>query len=175
MSWLKRLFGKTSPAPIGDAMSPEFAALVEASRAHVAALTQAHQGGWRFDQHQRWNLSQETGVLRFSFEDGIVAECPAQAAGSFSESANTWLWAWNNPSVDPALKRDVEKVRAYGQEHGIAHLTVPEWQGDLNDAWSMTAVAVRLCDAQGAFCARVGPMVVFLMFGEVRLSKPEQA
>jgi hypothetical protein len=170
MAWLRKLFGK-SENPYQEELTPEFAALLDASRIHLATLTEAHQGGWRFGQQANWGLNQDEGVLRFTFADGRVAEAPAQAVGSYSEADRSWMWAWGNPSISEGLKRDSLRVRQYGEEHAIGRLTRAQWKADMEWAWSMTALTVKLCDAQGAYCGSAGPTRVFLAFGEVRLSK----
>jgi hypothetical protein len=116
-------------------------------------------------------MNQDEGLLRFNFADGMVAEAPAQAVGSYSQSDHTWMWAWNNPSIEEALKRDVLRVRQYGEEPGIGRLTRPQWRADMDWAWSMTALTAKLCDAQGAYCGSAGPTRMFLTFGDVKLSK----
>jgi len=174
MTWLRKLFGKAASNPYQEDLSPEFAALLDASRVHLAALTEAHQGGWRFGQHANWSMNQDEGLLRFAFADGMVAEAPAQAVGSYSEVDRSWMWAWENPSINEFLKRDALRMRAYGEEHAIGRLTRPQWRADMEWAWSMTALTAKLCDAQGAFCGSAGPTRMFLTFGEVKLSQGEE-
>ncbi len=169
MSWLKKLLRIPEQNPYQEGISPEFAVLLDHSRLHLAALTQGHQAGWRFGEHERWGIHQDEGLLRFNFADGLVAEAPAQAVGSFSQVDGTWLWAWANPSIGDELKRDALKVRQYGEEHSIPRLTTPQWRGDPEWAWSMTAFAAMHCGSQGAFCGTMGPMLTFLTFGEPRL------
>jgi len=116
-------------------------------------------------------MHQDGGLLRFTCADGMIAEAPAQAVGSYNEKGRTRMWAWGNPSINDALKRDVQRVRQYGEEHQIGRLTTPERQADMEWAWSMTVLTAKLCDAQGAYCGSAGPMKVFLTFGDVKLSK----
>ena len=58
-------------------------------------------------------------------------------------------------------------------KHGIEKLTTRKWTGTEDDAWAMVALAVRLCDAQGAYRGPAGPSYVFMTFGEVKIIKPE--
>lgn len=173
MGWLRKLFGKPASQPYREDLTPEFAALLDASRVHLAALTEAHQGTWRFGQEANWGLNQDEGILRLTFADGMVAEAPAQAVGSYSEADRTWMWAWGNPSIEESLKRASWRVRQYGEEHSIDRLLRAQWQADLEWSWSMTALTAKLCDAQGAYCGSAGPMRVFFTFGEVKLSKAQ--
>lgn len=126
---------------------------------------------WGIGKISRWDLSQETGELTFSFADGIKAVAPAQIIGTYNTEDHTWLWAWANPSVDEALKKDALKVRKYGEEHHVERLTTRKWEGTEEDAWAMTALAVKLCGEQGAYLGPAGETHVFIAFGEVKLSK----
>jgi hypothetical protein len=110
-------------------------------------------------------------VLAFSFADGFRATAPAQIIGTYNSEDHTWLWAWDNPSIDDELKKDALKVRKYGEEHHIERLTMRKWKGTEEDAWAMTALAVKLCGEQGAYRGPAGATYAFIAFGKVTLSK----
>lgn len=133
--------------------------------------TQAHKEIWGLDKIERWDLSQDTGELVFSFADGAKAVCPAQIIGTYNSEDHTWLWAWANPSIDEKLKKVSLKVRTYGQENKIERLTKSKWVGTEEDAWAMAALAVKLGEEQGAYRGPAGTTLVFISFGEVKLSK----
>ena len=147
----------------------EFPALQRMSFEELKLKTEAHRRGWGIDQVRQWNLSQDTGELIFSLDGGITASTPAQIIGTFNTEDNTWLWAWDNPSIVDALKTDALKLRQYGEEHHIEKLTQPEWQGTETEAWVMTALAVKLCSEQGAYRGPAGTTLVFMAFGNVTL------
>ncbi|MEM7316566.1 MAG: DUF6882 domain-containing protein [Planctomycetota bacterium] len=97
--------------------------------------------------------------------------CAAQIIGSFNTKDNSWLWAWDNPSVLDKLKAHALKLKEYGEEHGIERLTDRKWTGTEDDAWEMAALAVKLCDAQGAYRGPAGSTLIFMTFGKVKMSK----
>ena len=82
MSIFTKLFGKQN----GDGETPEFNALVEGSMEGLRLQTEAHQGAWRLGKSERWDFSQDTGDLVFTFPDMIV-RAPAQIIGSFDSRA----------------------------------------------------------------------------------------
>ena len=94
-----------------------------------------------------------------------------QIIGSFDTTTSEWLWAWANPSIAEPLKRDSLKVKDYGQKHRITRLTSAEWFGKEDDAWSMTALACKLCEAEGAYRGPAGTTFIFMTFGKVELNK----
>lgn len=107
-------------------------------------------GGW-----ERFDYDLDAGTLVFS--DGGTAKVIAdiQIAGSTSAAGGTWLWAWANSHWPPDRVADSDLVRTFGEEHGICELThdyLEDEEGDLNAlGWELTAVAVRLSEAVGAY------------------------
>jgi hypothetical protein len=83
------------------------------------------------------------------------------------------MWAWANQSLAsfPALWKYAAEGRGYGRRHRLSKLVTPAWSSDLEEGWSMTALAVRLCGMKGAFCGIHGPLQMLLTFQEVSLIK----
>ena len=152
-------------------LPPDFATLQKVSMEELKLKTDGHRQVWGIDKSTRWDLSQDSGELVFSLLDGMKAVCPAQIIGSYNSEDHTWLWAWANPSIEDKLKVDAIKVRKYGEEHHIDQLTTRKWVGTEEDAWAMVALAVKLCGEQGAYSGPAGATYVFIVFGEVALSK----
>ena len=155
----------------GGAKTNEFEALLDASMEELRLKTAAHQQGWRLGKAALWNLDQSEGNLVFTFDDGVVATCPAQIIGSFDITTSEWMWAWANASIAEPLKRDSLRIKEYGQTRQFTKLTTAEWIGKEDDAWRMTALACKLCEAQGAYRGPAGTTFVFMTFGKVALSK----
>jgi hypothetical protein len=150
--------------------TPEFNALLDKSMEELRAKTMGHQAGWGFGKATRWGLDQSRGDLLFTFDDGLVAACPAQIVGSFDGADGSWLWGWANPSIADSLKRDSLRVREYGEQRQIARLTSAEWPGTEAEAWRMAALACKLCEAQGVYRGPAGTAFVFMTFGTVELN-----
>ena len=129
------------------------------------------QNTWRFGEEDEWALNQDDGELIFTFSDGTVASSPAQIIGTHDADAGTWMWAWNNASIAPALTAHAKTVRQHGEQEMIPVLCAPTCEATEADAWLFTAVAVKLCDAQGAYRGPAGTTGVFMSFGDVRLSR----
>jgi hypothetical protein len=153
------------------AETPEFNTLLETSMEELRVKTMGHQAGWGFGKATRWSLDQSRGDLLFTFDDGVVATCPAQIVGSFDGNGGSWLWAWANPSIADSLKRDSLRVRDYGQRRQIARLTSAEWSCSEAEAWRMAALACKLCEAQGVYRGPAGTAFVFMNFEKVQLTR----
>lgn len=90
----------------------------------------------------QWQFEMETGRLTLGSH-----EFPAQLLGTVSESSNTWLWAWaNQQSGIPAnLLTDANRLRDFGQRHGIPEFTEPKLGLDRIDPAHLAMVASGLC------------------------------
>ncbi|MEL6183168.1 MAG: DUF6882 domain-containing protein [Myxococcota bacterium] len=152
--------------------TPTLQALVDTATAELTARTAAHQS-WGLGSFERWDLDQEQGVLRFSGPDGRIAEAPAQIAGSFNAANGSWLWAWNNRSIIPELRRSAERVRQFGSERGYEPLTSPRLSVSEEEAWELAALTMHLTKAEGVYRGPASDnLFVFIVFGEVRLGQP---
>ena len=151
-------------------LPPDFPTLQSVSIEELRLKTEASQV-WGMNKATRWDLRQDTGELVFLLPDGMKAVTPAQIIGTYNSKDQTWLWAWANSSIDDKLKVDALKVRKYGEEHHIERLTQAKWVGTEDDGWEMVALAVKLCEKQGAYLGPSGATDVFIAFGEVRLSR----
>jgi hypothetical protein len=155
----------TAAAPAGD-----FQQLLATAVQELQAKNEAHKS-WGLGSFDRWDLDQDAGTLVFTNSDGSTVTTTAQIIGSFSTRDNSWLWAWDNPSIDDKLKADALKLKAYGQEHAIEKLTSRKWTGTEEDAWAMAALAVKLAGAEGAYRGPSGNSFVFITFRDSQATK----
>ena len=121
-----------------------------------------------------WQMDQDAGTIVFTSLKGLVATAPAQIVGSFNLDDNTWLWSWDNPSVEPALTAHAKLARVYGQQRGIPELTTRKLVTTEEKAWEMTALTCKLGGYQGAYRGPAGQTMVFITFGDVKLQKQKQ-
>jgi hypothetical protein len=148
----------------------DFPTLVSAAETALGLTTEANSV-WGFGRHDRWDLDQEEGILRFSDPKLNIAEAPAQIVGTFDSSSGTWLWAWANRSIEPHLIEHSLTVKAFGERRGFERLVQPKWRAVESDGWSMAAIAALLNGAQGAYRGPTDQGFVFMTFGTVRIQK----
>jgi hypothetical protein len=159
------------PPNAGGAPSGNFDELLATSVQELQAKNEAHKSAWGLGTLDRWDLNQDAETLVFTGDDGSTVTTQAQIIGSFNTSDNSWLWAWDNPSIDDKLKADARQVQAYGQQHGIDKLTSRKWTGSEEDAWAMAALVVKLAGAEGAYRGPVGNTYVFIAFRNIQVTK----
>jgi hypothetical protein len=136
----------------------------------LKAKTAAHDASWHLADAD-WNVDQDVGDIVFTTPQGIVATAPVQIIGTYNSLDGTWLWSWDNPSIEPALQGHALQLRDYGEKHGIAQLTTRKLACSEDDAWRLTALACKLCGAQGAYRVPADSTYIFMTFGNVTLSK----
>jgi hypothetical protein len=125
---------------------------------------------WGLDKVDHWDLDQGEGVLRFSGADGTIAEANAQIVGTWDGETQTWRWSWANESVHPPLARSSRELRKVGLDNNLQMLVAPEFPSTEEQAWEMTALAVKNSSAQGAYRGPMGETSVFLTFDHVRIA-----
>jgi hypothetical protein len=150
--------------------SPEFRKLLDQSMEELRLKTDAHDRLWHL-REASWSVDQDAQTITFTSPQGVTATCQVQIIGTYNTDDGTWLWAWDHPSVVLALQEHARQIRAYGAKHGIKKLTTRKLECEEADAWEFTALACRLCDAQGAYRGPAGSALVFMTFGEVTLSR----
>ena len=121
----------------------------------------------RLGGYERWDYDQDTG--EFIFSDGGVPKVGAdfQVVGSISTISDTWLWSWANPSILDDRRKDMHRVRSFGEEHGLSELTEERWPADEDAGWAMTNLAARILGARGAYRCPVDNGFLFLIFTDV--------
>ena len=152
---------------MGDA---EYRALLDRSMEELRLRTEAHAAGWGLGTTDRWDLDQDDGRLVFTSKK-ITATAPAQIIGTYNTLDDTWLWGWDNPSIEENMADHARRVHEYGEQHGIAALTIRKLECGEDQAWEFTALACHLYGAQGAYRGPAGTALVFMTFGEITLSQ----
>ncbi len=123
---------------------------------------------YKLGDYDRWDADQETGKLIFSSKGKPRVIASFQIAGSYSTYSNTWKWSWANETVDAANKRDMNKIKEFGEKNQFKELTTPQWKCEENYGWTMTAVAGQLIKAKGAYRGRIADGFVYLLITDIK-------
>ena len=152
------------------AKTEEYQTLLAQSMEELRLKTELHNADWGLGTAD-WSVDQELGQIVFSRNDAIVATAPVQIVATYNSQDNTWLWAWDHPSVVPELAEHAKVVQEYGKENFIEELTTRKLTCTVEEAWELTALACKLCAAQGAYRGPAGTTFVFMTFGNVTLRR----
>src|SRR5262245_59051366 len=145
---------------------------IEQSVEGLRAQTSAHAATWHLGEEANWAADQDVGRIQFTFADGTIAEAELQIVGTYNKLDGTFLWGWDHPSVVEPLQKHARLAKEFGERHGLTNYTERKVKCSEDDAWQFTAVAARLGNANGAYRGPAGSALVYMTFGEIKLSKP---
>jgi hypothetical protein len=128
---------------------------------------------WGIDGCERWEVDQSQGTITFTNtktgHHKVVAT--VQIIGTYSADDKMWFWSWANDTISSNLQKDALELKAYGTKNMRMRLTEKGWKGDLHDAWQMTALAVKLVGGDAAYRGPAGPMDVFMVIRDLKISE----
>ena len=121
----------------------------------------------RTDSDLPWAYDLQTGVLAFGYRFAWHADI----LGTESQESGTWLWSWANEGGNIPEQQQAAslKLKALGEEHGIAELTEPVVP--LNHANGHTFASIAVGEGLGKAYYR-GPYkggAAFLLITDERL------
>ncbi len=148
----------------------EYHTLLARSLEELKQRTAAHDSLFQLGT-AAWSADLDQGLIVFTSPGGLKATCTLQIIGTLNTRDGTWLWAWDNPSIDPKLQEHARAVRKYGEEHGLQRFTARKFPCTETAAWEFTAIACKLNGAEGAYRGPAGNTMVFMTYGKVQLSK----
>jgi hypothetical protein len=159
-----------SAAPFVSDAPPSYDLLVRRGMEELSIKMEMQENAFQISR-AAWNVDQDNGVIRFEGPNGIIATAPVQIIGIYNTAEGTWQWAWDNPSVHPALAEHASAWRDYGQQNSLPELTTSKLTCDQEHCWTFVAADATMTNAQGAYRGIAGDTAVFMTFGEVQLSK----
>ncbi len=106
----------------------EFEKFVEDSYKFMHEAISSCNNSWDFQSYQRWDMSQDTGLLTFSEGPNNPIICKVQIIGTYQSTINYWRWSWANESIDDYLKVNMEKVRQFGIDNEIYEISTGAWE-----------------------------------------------
>jgi hypothetical protein len=106
-----------------------------------------------------WDLNTATIAFDRSSSRVVADLC---AIGTVSKVEGTFLWAWANETIPTEAKRGLEKVRAFGLEHDLGLLIMPELAGGRAEGLEALAIAGRVLQADGVWVDERGDVTIFL-------------
>jgi len=147
-------------------------AFIEQGVEGLCTQTSTHAATWHLGDEANWAADQDAGRIRFTFNDGTIAEADMQIVGTYNTLDGTFLWGWDHPSVAEPLRRHAILAREFGEQHRLPKFTERKVKCSEDEAWEFTAVAARLGKANGAYRGPAGTALVYMTFGEIKLSQP---
>jgi hypothetical protein len=116
----------------------------------------------------RWDLDQAKGKLIFSENGTPRVIASVQIVGSYSTSSHTWKWSWANETVLKEMKKETEKVKRYGEQHGFKELTTAQFECDEDYAWTLMAATAYVLKYKGAYRGQIDNGYVYMLISDIR-------
>jgi hypothetical protein len=69
----------------------------------------------RYGRHVRWDWDDVAATLTFS--DPVLPTVRIDVTVVGSTEGNSWEWSWANPNYQAYSKRDMEKIREFGEKN----------------------------------------------------------
>ncbi len=156
--------------------NPRYATLTPEQDAFLASCTREYNEkleklnrDWSFSNYKIWGFDQVSGIFFLVLHDGSRIEADGQIIGSYFPSKNSWEWAWNNPNVEKAMKRDVQLVKTFGEKEKIEYLRkgmVPA--PDKLFPMYLCGIASKIVGGEGMFAGDAGPVQVYISLKRLR-------
>jgi hypothetical protein len=119
--------------------------------------------------HAHWSVDQEQGLIHFERQDGATLSAPVQIIGAWNPETHAFTWAWDHPSVQTRLRADAERTRWFGEKHGLPELTDRSLVVTEQEAWRLTAVAMKVNAAQGVYRGPTDGPIVFMTLRDLKV------
>jgi hypothetical protein len=172
MSFFKKIFGKEIVDQITPSCDDAYNQLLRDCMAEVDQKNTELAEEYGFGSFERWDIDQEIGSLIFSDNEEVKLTCKIVMLGSFSESSQSWMWGWANPSLLDHLTIETEKVKQHGETNSIPDLTTPKTEATESEAWALSSYACRILGGRGLYKGPTGNGCVIMMITELNRSEP---
>ncbi len=149
----------------------ELETLLVQGRELIDRSTRAHAERWGLGTAQRWVLDQDSGTILWSFEDRVVS-APAQILGSWNSKVSTFVWSWDNDTIQASLCEAAEQVRAFGVANEVPALTSSPLNLNEEQVRDLVAVAAAITGSTGLYHPYDGTMATYVSFGTVTIEEP---
>ena len=149
----------------------EIETLLMQGRERIDKTTRAHAERWGLGTAKRWALDQDDGRIVWSFEDR-VASADVQILGSWNAQVTSFVWSWDNDSIQAPLCATAEKVRAFGAEHGVAALNSSPLKLGEEQVRDLVALAFQVGGCTGLYHPYDGKLATYITFGPVTIEEP---
>jgi hypothetical protein len=129
---------------------------------------------FRIGTYERFDLSQDYGLIVFSDAGTPKVVADIQFVGSYSDTSRTWLWAWANESLDPQLTRGSARVKEFGRQKHLERLTSAKWAATEDDGWEMATFQAYVTGADFMYRAPLRHGHAYLTLKNFRSAKPDE-
>lgn len=161
---------RSSGSGIQELDTISFSELSRKSYAYLNEQQKIADSIYKISSYQNWYFDQVSGELTFSDSGTKKIIIDYEDVGSLSFKSNTWLWSWDNTSVENKIKSEIVSVRDYGIKRKFSKLKDPKWKADEYDSWEMAAISAYLLKARGAYRvpSKDSSLLIFMIYKNIK-------
>ena len=146
----------------------EYDKLAADARAQANAKIEAAKKANGLGTYSQYAIDLPTATIRYLDEKNVEKiRSRIQAAGSWSRDTQTFLWARDNETIPDAAKDRLAQVHAFGEQHEIEHLMFSFDECDEAEAWTVTALAAQVLNAECLYRAPGKSTELFLLLFDI--------
>jgi hypothetical protein len=150
-----------------DTAQAQYQTLVTEARKHAEQEIEAAKQKYGLGTYSRYELDLAKATIRFLDDKGADRiRASIQVAGTWSP--DVWLWSWDNDSVPKAAKKQLVKVQEFGEQHEFEHLMGSFDRCEEAEAWTLTAIAAQILNAECLYRAPAKSSLVFLLLFDIQ-------
>jgi hypothetical protein len=117
---------------------------------------------------ERFDLDLIAGQITFEREGGGTITARALLLGTFAQAACTWVWAWANPSLPPAVTVPARELCDAFPRRDLWEISTPQFASDPGTAWALSAIFAEEAGAEAIYRAPHPGGLVFLLLFDLR-------
>ncbi|MDC4604266.1 hypothetical protein OHV64_05220 [Acinetobacter baumannii] len=134
-----------------------------ACRKELELKTLKASNDWGMNIVDEWDIDLVIGGITFNIGDRQEF-FEINVIGTYDERNQTFMWAWEHPSIPQDLQEVALIVKKYGEQYEIAELQQQLVYCSEEEAWNFTALAAHLAKADGAYRGKVNGNWIYIVF-----------
>jgi hypothetical protein len=107
----------------------------------------------------RWDADDDTGIIRFTHDDGRSCDALFQFVGTWAIESQTFKWGWDHPHQTEAIQNAANCVLDEGNKINAQVLTSNMLKVCEEDVWHLAKITAYLSNLPANYRARVNDKV----------------
>jgi hypothetical protein len=113
--------------------------------------------------YDRYEFDLVQGRLDFPTSETAEVSFKALPIGTWSQSTNTWCWAWGDPSLPEDIAAKLTALESLAKDDEWIFYDRPAYKARLEDAWMMAAIAFNILEGLGVYRCPQDPQLFLLL------------
>ena len=116
---------------------------------------------------ERYDLDSKNAKLVFKNQGIDCITASIQILGSLSTTDNTWLWAWENPSLPKHLTHQIHPLQEHFKEINFLPLAEDTLEDNDQRIIEVMAIATHILQSKGVYKHYSDTQVIFMAINDI--------